>query len=495
MSVDTTSESEGKPLNSPPLENSSVESEEGGVTLHGSTINSALPQPHGAQQRRKVTLDPKIIYNEIPIHIITWNIASRNPSLHDVESLFLPQETCIDNPDIYSSTDILVIGLQEAYQSVQDVVQSSVPVLGKDPLVELFSQFLCQKGFTRLSSSRLLGILTMVFVKCPLLCYIRGIDTCTTKTGMNGWLGNKGASSIRFSLHGVSFCFTNCHLVPHYENNYKRIQELADIFADQLFFSHPHQLMSHDALILFGDLNFRVEGKSVDEVITILSSKKGSELLNHDQLHLEQIRGDESPSQLFNFMEMPISFPPSYKYDPGTDSFNLGRPPAWCDRILWRTHERRLPRITDPEPRGLLTQQHYSIHMQPRLSDHKAVSARLIASVSLSSFVPQVTFNIMTEWIARKVGKISFRMVGGTAVSMWDWIGLYPKDFASSERDFLFWFYTPVTGGKAVETKEYVRTLNPEQVPSEPGQYVLLYKSYLENSVLGMSPVFRINST
>jgi hypothetical protein len=444
--------------------------------------------------RSKFVLDPRVDYSEFRIHILTWNVASAEPSQHDLQSLFLPQKTCmIEN--ILMESDIIVVGLQEAYQSVTDAMQSSVPLVGKDPLVQDFSNLLSQKGFARLNACRLLGILTMVFVKRPLLCYINHLEVCTTKTGMSGWLGNKGASSIRFSLGDISMCFTNCHLAPHLENNARRVQELAEIFTAQTFTSLPSQLMDHDVLILFGDLNFRLEGKSSEEVISTLTRGWGVELLACDQLHLQQILGEGSASRLFNFMEMPISFPPSYKFEPGTDVYEPGaklRAPAWCDRILWRMHERCLPRITDPEPRRLLTQQHYAIHMQPRISDHKAVSAGMTVSVNLMAYVPRVVFHVMIEWVAGKTGLVAFEMEPGTEVSMWDWVGLYPADFACLDKDYVFWIYTPVKG-RTVRGREYRRTLTPEQVPSEPGRYMLVYKSSRYGCVLGMSPIFPIS--
>lgn len=451
--------------------------------------------PPVVHDRPKFVLDARVEYSDFSLHVVTWNIASAEPSLHDLESLFMPQETCMMEEDVFVNSELIVVGLQEAYQSVQDAVQSSVPLVGKDPLVEAFSSLLSRKGFARLCSSRLLGILTMVFVKRPLLCYISGVETCTTKTGLSGWLGNKGASSVHFSLCDVSMCFTNCHLAPHLENNPKRVQELAEIFATQSFQgSAPSQLMDHDVLVLFGDLNFRLEGKSPEEVIDTLTKGKGVELLSCDQLRLEQVLGDESSSRLFNFMEMPISFPPSYKFEPGTDVYEpgpKGRAPAWCDRILWRTHDRRLPRITDPDPHGMLTQQQYAIHMQPRISDHKAVSARMTVAVNLTQYVPRVVFNIMTEWVAGKTGLVAFEMEPSTQVSMWDWVGLFPAEFASLDKDYVFWIYTPVRG-KVVRGKEYRRMLVSEQVPSEPGRYMMLYKSSHYGCVIGMSPIFRI---
>lgn len=471
----------------------SVTKQDDGCKLNSSSEVSdsieARPRP------RKYTLARRIEYSEFKMHVITWNVASATVSPHDVESLFLPQEGRMIR-DICSEADIIVFGLQEAYQSLQDAVSSNVPLVGKDPHVETFSSFMCQKGFARLSMLRLLGILTMVFVKRPLLCYIYGVATCSTKTGFNGWLGNKGASSIRFNLGDVSLCFTNCHLVPHNENNERRVEELQEIFSKQAFegYQCPSCLiMDHDIVILFGDLNFRLDGKTFGEVVDLLKSRNTNSLVDLDQLRLEQIKGEVSPSKLFCFMEMPLEFLPSYKYEPGTDNYDggKGRAPAWCDRILWFTHERRLPKITDPEPRSIFTPDYYGMHMQPRISDHKAVSAGMTVSVDISDFIPRVIFSLQ-EWVAGVKGKIEFEVIGGTEVSFFDWVGLYPHDFASYERDYVFWVYTPASRGKATGDRKYTRQLFPEQVPLEPGKYILIYISNSTKSVLGMSPIFRI---
>lgn len=445
---------------------------------------------------RKYTLTRRIEYSGFKIHVVTWNVASATVSAHDVESLFVPQEShMLDN--VCRESDIIVVGLQEAYQSIQDAVASNVPLVGKDPHVETFSKYVCQKGFARLSTLRLLGILTMVFVKRPLLCYIYGVATCSTKTGFSGWLGNKGASSVRFNLGDVSLCFTNCHLIPHNENNERRVEELQEIFAKQAFEAYQCPscfIMDHDIVVLFGDLNFRLDGKSFNEVVDILESRKASSLIDLDQLRLEQIKGEDSPSKLFCFMEMPLDFYPSYKYEPGTDNYNdggKGRAPAWCDRILWFTHERRLPKITDPEPRSIFTPSYYGMHMQPRISDHKAVSAGMTVSVNISDYVPRIVFSLH-EWVAGVKGVIEFDVVAGTDISFFDWIGLYPADFGSYERDYAFWIYTPASRGRSGKDRRYSRQLSPEQVPLEAGMYILIYVSNITKTVLGMSPIFRL---
>ena len=377
-------------------------------------------------------------------------------------------------------------------------MQEAVTALvGKDQLVEAFSEVVCANGFARLCHCRLLGIVTMVFVKKPLLCYIREVETYILRTGLGGLWGNKGSSSIRFFLGDLSIVFCNCHLVPHLENNERRIQDLHDIMVTQVFTSNnlkDMKLLDHDVCFLFGDLNFRIEGMSYDEVISTIADDNWAELLQKDQLRLEQVKGSKSPSLIHCFMEMQLDFRPSYKYEPTTDNFHdggKGRAPAWCDRVLWAVHNRRLPTVRDLEPRRVIIPDYYGLHMQPRMSDHKAVSCGLKVLADLN-YGPQVMFRL-SIWTCSTYGKIEFDITPGTTISTWDWIGLFPATFINVDKDYIYWCFTPALRGVASTMTYYGKMLTPDQVPSEPGQYVLVYKSSHYKCVLGMSPIFRIS--
>ena len=450
------------------------------------------------RERPTVTLT-KTRYSDFKVHLVTWNVASFTPGSAEVESLFLPQEG-FQRANLYEECDVLVVGLQEAYQNVQEAVASVIPVMGRDPHVEAFSSHLAGKGFVRLSFSRLLGIVIMVFVRPPLLCYIHSVISCSTRTGFGGWVGNKGAVSVRFTLGGLNVCFLNCHLTAQRENNDRRIAELQEIFLDQVFQGRlipDMKLLDHDVLVLFGDLNFRLREMEFAEVKDLLGEGKIKQLLKLDQLQLEQIRGEESPSRLCDFMEMGVEFVPSYRYVAGSDDFTDGgkcRVPAWCDRVLWRIHKRKLPKITDLNPQMVVRGDYYCLHRLPRSSDHKAVSAGLTLSVDISHISPPVIFHL-SEWVCGVRGTVEFTVGKGTQVSMWDWVGLFPSQFSSLDKDAALWILTPAQRGTARRDHTYSRTLTSDLLRLVPGRYLLIYKSYASDRVLGMSPIFTIQST
>lgn len=113
------------------------------------------------------------------------------------------------------------------------------------------------------------------------------------------------------------------------------------------------------------DLNYRIEETiPTERAIQLAEKNQIDELLACDQLNIERNAG-----RCFqNFEEGPITFPPTYKYQPGTDVYDTRpekkiRAPAWCDRILYRTSD-------DATTVHLLS---YNRSERPNVSDHKAV--------------------------------------------------------------------------------------------------------------------------
>ncbi len=123
----------------------------------------------------------------------------------------------------------------------------------------------------------------------------------------------------------------------------------------------PPASQSFDRVVWMGDLNYRLgKGKKAAKdspradqegatpaalpswdraaVDALVASNSIAELVKGDQLLFEQAAGRVA----VGFSEGPLGFPPTYKFDVGTDAYDSGpkrRVPSYTDRILFRAAE------------------------------------------------------------------------------------------------------------------------------------------------------------
>lgn len=74
------------------------------------------------------------------------------------------------------------------------------------------------------------------------------------------------------------------------------------------------ELADADLLIWTGDLNYRIEYLSFEEVVNLIAKRQWDDLLANDQLRFEMGYGRTFPGM----REGAIRFPPTYKFDKGT---------------------------------------------------------------------------------------------------------------------------------------------------------------------------------
>lgn len=225
-------------------------------------------------------------------------------------------------------------------------------------------------NYVRIKLIRLVGMMLIVFVKKELEQYVTNVAAVTVGTGIMRKMGNKGGVAIRLDLHNTSICFINSHLAAHVEEYNRRNQDYHEICSRIVFneFEPPKYIKDHDQIYWLGDLNYRIDDLSTDEIKALVDKNAFDTLLVYDQLK-KQIRA----KRVFDgFEEPPIRHWPTYKYNPGTndwDTSEKNRPPAWCDRILYRGGP------TQP----IL----YRSHPKLILSDHKPVSCLFSSTIKV----------------------------------------------------------------------------------------------------------------
>jgi phosphatidylinositol-bisphosphatase len=131
---------------------------------------------------------------------------------------------------------------------------------------------------------------------------------------------------------------------------------------EKLSFQPPSRALWHDHIFFLGDFNYRLTIPRI-QVEQFVKNEAYKQLIQYDQLKTEHNEG-----RVFReFNEGFINFPPTYKYDIGSDEYDTSekaRTPSYTDRILWRS--------IAPDVR---TNQLYYGRAEVKTSDHRPVSS------------------------------------------------------------------------------------------------------------------------
>ena len=219
--------------------------------------------------------------------------------------------------------------------------------------------------YVLLRSGQLVGAALMIFVKASVLSSIKNVEGSIKKTGMSGIAGNKGAVAIRMDFSSTSICFVTAHLAAGFANYEERNRDYKTI-SHGLRFQKDRAIEDHDSIIWLGDFNYRI-GLSDDRARSLVKSNDLDTLYENDQLNIQMVAGMTFPF----YSEARITFPPTYKFDLGTDNYDTsekGRIPAWTDRVLRKGTN--------------LKQIEYNI-ASLRFSDHRPVYATFECTITI----------------------------------------------------------------------------------------------------------------
>lgn len=282
------------------------------------------------------------------IFIGTWNVNGQSPTVSLTNWLACDEEP----PDIYA------IGFQELDLSKEAYVFYDSPREG-EWLCAVRNGLHTAAEYEQVKLIRLVGMMLIIFIQKRYVDCLTYVAAETVGTGIMGKLGNKGGVAVRLEFHNTSICFVNSHLAAHPEEYERRNQDYQDICTRMGFQAliPPKAIKDHDQVYWFGDLNYRIDNMSAVDVRTALNERRYKDIFLNDQLKYQQTK-----NRVFKgYEEGAITFHPTYKYNLNSDDWDMGRTPAWCDRILWKGSNIR--------------QIVYRSHSSLKISDHKPVSA------------------------------------------------------------------------------------------------------------------------
>ena len=136
------------------------------------------------------------------IRVVTWNVAAQEMPLNFSFTDLLGSEKVLNQ----QTFDLYVIGFQEVSARMDKFLFDTV-INGDDQWTMSVKQELSTYGYIKIRSYRLLGIVISVFCLKKHLVYLRNIETQYTRLSLGGYLGMKGAVSVRLELYGTSYCF------------------------------------------------------------------------------------------------------------------------------------------------------------------------------------------------------------------------------------------------------------------------------------------------
>ncbi|XP_044740871.1 synaptojanin-1 [Chrysoperla carnea] len=223
--------------------------------------------------------------------------------------------------------------------------------------------------YVLISSQQLVGVCLFLYAKEQLIPHIKDLAIDCVKTGLGGATGNKGAVAIRFVLHGTSMCFVCAHFAAGQSQVNERNADFAEI-TRKVAFPMNRTLNSHDIIFFCGDFNYRIDIER-NQLKEMIKNEQFEEILKEDQLKKQYALG-----HVFrNYIEGPINFAPTYKYDLFSDDYDTSekaRAPAWTDRVLWR---RRVDPDSDGSSSSVVGECVYYGRTELKQSDHRPVFA------------------------------------------------------------------------------------------------------------------------
>lgn len=253
-------------------------------------------------------------------------------------------------------------------------------------------------SYVSLWSGQMGGLALLIFIKSDHVPQISNVESAVRKTGLGGMSANKGGMALSLQYQNTRFCFVCSHLAAGLNNLDERHQDYKAI-SKGISFSKNRKIKDHDAVIWVGDLNYRIS-MSNETVKALIQQKNFAKLFEFDQLNDQMSKGESFPF----FDEMEIAFPPTYKFDNHTNTYDTSdkqRIPAWTDRILSLSRAKILRQEAYSSCEGLL------------FSDHRPVYAVFVASVTMinESIKKKVSHEIY-EGYKKVVGGLDYLLTG-----------------------------------------------------------------------------------
>ena len=259
-------------------------------------------------------------FKSLKIFCITYNTKEKTLSPEQISELLTPHKNL--------EYDIYILSFQELERKTYINIFYSDKSEIESKLISFFSP-----SYFNLPSITLGGMYSLIFIKNEHKDFISDYSNNYIKTGFYGFIGNKGAISIKFKIYNFSFFIINCHLIPG-ENKI----EYRNKDVNYIYNNISENINSNDIIIWSGCFNYRVDALLAQFSNAYIKGKE-LDLLEKDQIIKMMNDKENNDVILKEFNEGKISFLMSSKYQIGGDTINWTDKhnyPGWTDRIFFK---------------------------------------------------------------------------------------------------------------------------------------------------------------
>jgi inositol polyphosphate 5-phosphatase INPP5B/F len=235
---------------------------------------------------------------------------------------------------------LYVLGLQEVID-VTSVTEAVKPYTDPNPAKkwkEALREVL-PPGYQKVATQQLLGLLILVFASPTVAPTISSVSCTSVGTGLMGYLGNKGAVSVRLVLAETTrLCFINCHLAAGSDQAAltRRIWDTGQVVSRTRFTpvaqdgdetGPEEKIGDEDFAFWFGDLNYRLDDIPGEDVrrLLLLHTRNEYDIINKSRRKIDTELGymvagsDESTETFPDDNETPDNTAMNSSADPPLD--------------------------------------------------------------------------------------------------------------------------------------------------------------------------------
>lgn len=237
---------------------------------------------------------------------------------HDIESVeqqearVARKKTTLPKVDVPAvehdeDIDLYVLGLQEVID-VSSMTEAVKPFTDPNP-AKKWKKALTSclpAGYEKVAEQQLLGLLILIYASPELAPTINSVSTSSVGTGLMGYLGNKGAVSVRLMIGETTrMCFVNCHLAAGADQTAlnRRIWDTSQVLARTKFSpvtpdgevtnDIEEKIGDEDFGFWFGDLNYRLDDIPGEDVrrLLLLHTRNEYDIANKSKRRIDSELG------------------------------------------------------------------------------------------------------------------------------------------------------------------------------------------------------------